>query len=149
MVFNHSGIDQNVIHVYGHEAFINELLENVIYHGMEGSRAVGETEVHDQGFEKSMVCSEGHFPLITLFDAHIVISPTYIQLCEVLGFGFRNIVDNIGDEGEWVGVLHRHGIELPVVLHELELTVLLIDKEDWGCHWRFQRVDSTTCKILL
>src|SRR6266481_8173174 len=149
MVFNRLGIDQNVVHVYGHEAFINELLENVIHHGLEGSRAVGETEVHDQGFEKSTVHLEGCFPLITLFDAHIVISPMYVQLHEVLGFGFRNLVDNIGDEGEWVGVLHCHGIELPVVLHEPELTLLLINKEDWGCHGRFQRVDSTTCKILL
>src|SRR6266481_5460881 len=111
--------------------------------------AVGETKVHDQGFEKSTVHLEGCFPLITLFDMHIVISPTYVQLREVLGFGFRNLVDNIGDEGEQVGVLHRHGIELLVVLHEPELTVLLIDKEDWGCHQRFRRVDLTTCKILL
>src|SRR6266481_2324043 len=36
MVFNCSGIDQNVIHVNGHEALINELLENVIHHGLEG-----------------------------------------------------------------------------------------------------------------
>src|SRR6266481_3973418 len=149
MVFDRLGIDQNVVHVYGHEAFINELLENVVHHGLEGSWAVGETKVHDEGFEKSKACSESSFPLITLFDTHIVISPTYIQLREVLGFGFRNLVDNIGDEGEWVGVLHHHGIELLVVLHEPELTVLLINKEDWGCHQRFRRADSTTCKILL
>jgi len=99
--------------------------------------AVGETKVHDQGFKKSMVRSEGCFPLITLSDTHIVISPIYIQLHEVLGFGFQNLVDNIGDEGEWVGVLHHHCIEFSVVLHEPEFTVLLVNEKDRGCHQRF------------
>src|SRR6266481_2214383 len=68
------GYRQNDIHVNGHQALINELLENVIHHGLEGGWAVGEAKVHDQWFEESPVCPEGSFPLVTLFDTYIVIS---------------------------------------------------------------------------
>ena len=65
---------------------VNEILEDVIHHHLEGSQAVGEAKEHDQGFEEASICLEGGLPLVSLFDPYIVISPSYVQLCEVLGF---------------------------------------------------------------
>ena len=45
MVFNHVSVYQDVIHINCHVAFIDEVLEDVVHHGLEG--AVGEAEVHD------------------------------------------------------------------------------------------------------
>src|SRR6266481_5958137 len=61
MVLDRSGIDQNVVHVYGHKAFINELLENVIHHGLEGSWAVGETEYMTRGSKSPRLIQKAAF----------------------------------------------------------------------------------------
>ena len=100
-------------------SFINEVLEDVIHHGLEGGQAVGEAEEHDQGFEEAPIHLEGSFPLISFFDSYIVVSPMYIQFRKVSGLGVRNPVDNIRHEGQRVGVLHCHCIELLVVLDKL------------------------------
>ena len=97
---------------------INEILEDVVHHHLEGSQAVGEAKEHNQGFEKASIRLEGSFPLVSLFDPYIVISPSYVQLCEVLGLGVRDLVDDIRDEGEWIGILHCHRIKLSVILDE-------------------------------
>ena len=88
-----------MINVNGHEALVNELLENVIHHGLEGGWAVGETEVHDQGFKESAVDLAGSFPLVTLFNTYIVISPAYVQLCEVLALASEILLTMSGTRG--------------------------------------------------
>ena len=98
---------------------INEILEDFIHHCLEGSPDVGKAKEHDQGFEEASIRPEGGLPLISLFDPYIVISPSYVQLCEVLGFGVRDPVDDIRDEGEWIGILHHHRVKLSVILDEL------------------------------
>ena len=89
---------------------VNEIFENVVHHHLEGSRAIGEAKEHDQGFEEASIHPEGGLPLVSLFDPYMVISPSYVQLCEVLGFGVRDLVDDIQDEGEWIGILHCHRV---------------------------------------
>jgi len=37
-------VDQNVIKVDAYQAFHDEVSENVIHHGLEGGRAIGETK---------------------------------------------------------------------------------------------------------
>ena len=95
---------------------IKEILEDVVHHRLEGSWAVGEAKEHNQGFEEASIRPEGSFPLVSLFDPYIVISPSYVQLCEVLGLGVRDPVDDIWDEGEWIGILHRYRVKLLVIL---------------------------------
>ena len=97
---------------------VNEIFEDVVHHHLEGSQAVDEAKEHDQGFEEASICPEGGLPLVSLFDPYIVISPLYVQLCEVLGFGVRDPVDDIQDEGKWVGILHHHRVKLSVILDE-------------------------------
>ena len=99
MVFNCVSVYQDIVHIDRHVSFINEVLEDVIHHGLEGGQAVGEAEEHDQGFEEAPIHSEGGFPLPSLFDSYIVVSPTYIQFRKVSGLGVQNPVDNVRYEG--------------------------------------------------
>ena len=66
---------------------VDEIFENAIHHRLEGGWVVGEAKEHVQGFKEALICPESSFPLISLFDLYIVISPSYVQLCEVLGLG--------------------------------------------------------------
>jgi hypothetical protein len=63
-------------------------------------------------------------------DADIIVSPSYIKLGEVL-HAFESI-DEIIDEGERVSISSCDGTECSIVLDEAELTILLLDEEDWG-----------------
>ena len=87
MMFDCVSIYENIDHVDCHIALINEVLENVIHHHLEGGQAVGEAEEHDKGLEEAPIHSEGSLPLVSLLDSYIVVSPVYIQLCEVLCLG--------------------------------------------------------------
>ena len=118
MMFNCVCIYQDVIHIDCHIALINEVLKDVVHHCLESSRTVGEAEEHDKGFEEASICSKGSFPLITLLDLYVVISPAYIQLREVSGLRVRDLVDNIWYEGERVGILHRYHIKFLIILDE-------------------------------
>ncbi|HEX9429584.1 MAG TPA: hypothetical protein VF944_04335, partial [Candidatus Bathyarchaeia archaeon] len=46
-------------------------------------------------------------------------------------------------------ILHSHGVQRAVVLHQMELAILLFNKEDWGGHWRFGWTDPTRIVIFL
>ena len=118
MVFYCLGVYQDVIQVNSYVTLINEIFEDVVHHRLEGSWAVGEAKEHDQGFEEASIHLEGSLPLISLFDLYVVISPSYVHLCEVLGFGVRDLVDDIWDEGKRVGIFYRHCIKLSVILDE-------------------------------
>ena len=116
MVFDRVSVYQDIVHIDCHVSFINDVLEDVVHHGLEGCRAVGEPEEHHQGFEEAPIHSEGGFPFVSLLDSYIVVSPMYIRFCKVSGLGVQNPVDNVQYEGQQVGVLHCHCIELSVVL---------------------------------
>ena len=57
---------------------------------------------------------ECRFPLISIFDAYIVVAPSNIQFGEILG-SFQ-LVDEFRDEGEGIGVLDGSFIEFSVIL---------------------------------
>jgi hypothetical protein len=63
---------------------------------------------------------EGSLPLISLSDADIILSPSYIKLGEV-SCTFE-LMDEIVDEGEGVSIFLRDGIECSIVLDKAELT---------------------------
>ena len=95
MMFNCVSIYKDTIHVDCHIALIDEVFENVIHHCLEGGWDVGEAEEHDKGLEDTPICSEGGLPFISLLDSYVVISPAYIQLCEVLCLGVQNSIEDI------------------------------------------------------
>jgi hypothetical protein len=73
---------------------------------------------------------KGSLPLIALSDANIIVSPSYIELGEVSRA--LESMDEIVDEGEGVSIFSHDGVECSIVLDEAELTILLLDEEDWG-----------------
>jgi hypothetical protein len=61
---------------------------------------------------------------------YIIISTAYIELGEVL-CTFESM-DQVVNEWERVSIFSHNGVECLVVLDEVELTILLLDEEDWG-----------------
>jgi len=82
---------------------------------LEGSRAVGHSEEHHEGFEEAAIGAEGHFPLISRLDAYIIEAPADVEFCEV--FSSAELRDEFGDEGERIFVLDGHGIQRAIVLN--------------------------------
>jgi len=75
-----------------------------------------------------MVGFEGSFPLVTRTDANIIIPPLNVKLGE--DSGVFEFVDDVRDERERILVLDRERVQLMVVLHWTEFTILLLDKEE-------------------
>ena len=77
--------DANVVHVYPYRGasefvFENGILEDVVHHGLKCCRRVSESEVHDCGFEESVLCFKCCFSFVSFFDTYVVVSPPNIQL---------------------------------------------------------------------
>jgi len=81
---------------------------------LEGSRAVGHSKEHYEGFEKASVGVEGCLPLISGLDAYIIETPADIQFCEIPGS--VELGDKLGDKGERIFILDSYGIQSTVVL---------------------------------
>ncbi|KAG5335218.1 hypothetical protein C0989_001819 [Termitomyces sp. Mn162] len=108
-------IDEDVIKVYAHYAFSNEIPEDIIHHCLEGGWAIGESKEHNKGLKQSPAGPEGSLSLISLLDMHIVVAPPDVQFSEVPCT--LEVIDELGNKGEGVAVLHSHGIKNPVVLN--------------------------------
>ena len=100
--------DQDVIQVHYDNPFRYDGSEDVIHHSLEGSRAVGHSEEHYEGFEEASVGTKGHFPLISGLDVYIIETPADIQFCEVLGSA--ELGDEFGDEGKRIFILDSYSI---------------------------------------
>ena len=85
-----------------------EFSEDVVHHGLESGGAVSEAEEHHQWFKESTVGAEGGLPFIPFFHTDIIETPSDIQLCEVPRPS--EFLYQLGDEWEWVFVLHCDGI---------------------------------------
>ncbi|KAG5338578.1 hypothetical protein C0989_006974 [Termitomyces sp. Mn162] len=124
----HFSIDEDVVKVYTYYALCYEILEDVVHHGLEGGRAVGESKEHNKQLKQFLVGPEGSLPLVSFLDAHIVVTPPDVQFSKVLHTS--EVVDELGDEQEGVMVLHHHRVENLVVLNQSEQAILLLDEED-------------------
>src|SRR6266436_5953080 len=138
--------DEDVIQVDTDYTLRDQILEYLVHHGLEGGRAVGEAEEHDQGFKKSSVCAECGLPLITFLNADIVVSPSDIKLGEVTRT--PESVNEVGDERQRIRILYCLCIQCPVVLDQSETSILLLDEEYRSCHWGLGGTDPTRCQIL-
>src|SRR5712664_761404 len=114
------------------DSFGDQVLEDVVHHGLESGRTIGEAEEHNQGLKEPSVCAESGLPLVTFLDADIVVSPANIQLGEVACT--PETIYEVGNERKRVDILNHLGVQCPVVLNQTEGPVLLLDKEDWCRH---------------
>src|SRR5882724_11233805 len=124
--------NEDVIHVDDYNLFIDELSEDVIHHCLEYRRAVSETKEYDKRFEQALFCPKGCLPLVSIRDSHVVVSPSDVQFGEVLLFASSHCIEDVGDQGQGVGVLHGQHVKLMVVLNETEASVPFLNEEDRG-----------------
>ena len=61
----------------------DEVLEDIIHHGLECHWTVGESKEHDKRFEEATVCVKCSLPLITILYPYIFEPPSHVQLGEV------------------------------------------------------------------
>jgi hypothetical protein len=141
ILFNVLGEDENVVKVYTNDPFHNEVLENVIHHGLEGRGRVSESKKHHQRFVEAMIGMKCCFPLIAHFHPRILVPPPHIELSEELhtlklSHQFRN-------EGERVVILDCNGVQHMIILHKMKGPILLFEEEDWGSHEILQGSDMS------
>ena len=97
------GVDSHIIHVDLKPLLWKHIRENVVHEGLKGGGGITESKEHDRWFEESHGSDESSLPLIFLLDANIVIFPTNVKFGEQ--GGFFHVVDELGDQGERIGVL--------------------------------------------
>jgi len=114
MLLFHLHKDQDVVQVYYNNPFCYDSSEDVIYYSLKGSRAVGHSEEHYEGFEEDSVGAKGCLPLISRLNVYIIETPVDIQFCEVPDS--TELGDELGDEGERIFILDGYGVQSMVVL---------------------------------
>src|SRR6266436_4117968 len=78
------GVDRDIIHIAYGLAIVDEILEDIIHHHLEGHGGVTQSKEHDGWLKQSSVSSECSLPLIPFLDLHIVESPSEIKYGEEL-----------------------------------------------------------------
>ena len=139
--------DKEVVHVDDKPPFFNHVLERIIHESLECGRGVGEPKEHHHWFEEAFMRDEGGLPLVTIFDANIVVPPADVKLSEQ--FGAFEFVDEVGDEGEWVGITGGVFIKVSIILTGAETAVFLFNEKEWGCLGGIQRTDLSAVKVFL
>ncbi|KAG5335563.1 hypothetical protein C0989_001005, partial [Termitomyces sp. Mn162] len=76
--FQHFGVDEDVVEVYAHYTFGNEVSEDVVHHCLKGGWAIGESKEYNKRFKQFLVGLEGSIPLVFLLVVHIVVAPPEI-----------------------------------------------------------------------
>ena len=95
---------------------------------LEGGRGISETESHDQWFKLSVSCGESGLPFISFLHVDIVIPPVQVNFGE--DFGSTSLIQELIDEGQRVPVVLSNLVKVPVVMTEVEFSILFLDKED-------------------
>ena len=93
------------------------------------------------------MCDEGGLPLVAIFDADVVVSPADVELGKQ--FGVFEFIDEVGDEGEWIGVAGGMFVQVSVILTGAEAAILLFDKAEWGCLRGVGRANLSTVEVFL
>ena len=120
-------------------SLVDQVPQDVVRHGLEGGRGVGEPKEHDRRLEEPPVGAEGCLPLVSLLYPHVVVTPVDVRIGE--DPGPLQLVDELLYQGQGVAILDRAFIQLPVVLDRSKGTILLFDEEEGGCHGRFRWSD--------
>ena len=123
--------DEEVIHVDDEPSFSDHISEQVIHESLECGRRVAKSKEHNCWFKKSFVGNKGCLPLVTILDADIILPSTNVECSEVVSI--FQLVHEVRDEREGIGVTGGMLVEVSVILTEMEFAILLLDKEEGGC----------------
>jgi len=122
-------------------------LEDLVHHGLEGSRAVGYSEEHHERFKEAAVGIEGRLLFISRLDVYIIEVLADVEFREVPGFA--ELGDEFGDKGERISVLDSHSVQCTIVLDLPERTIFLFNEEHRSCDRGFGRSDLSSMEVLL
>jgi len=125
------GEDEEVIHIDDKPSFSNHVSEGIVHKSSEGGGGVGEAEEHNGRFKEAFVGNKGGLPLMSIFDADVVVAPSDVKLSE--DFCISEFVDEVGNQGKGIGVSNGVFVEIPVVLAWAKSSILLCDEEERGC----------------
>jgi len=89
-------------------------LEDLVHYGLEGSRAIGYSKEHHEGFKEAVIGVEGHFPFISGLDVYIIEALADVEFCEV--FSSVELRDEFRDERKRISVLDSHSVQCVIVL---------------------------------
>jgi uncharacterized protein YfaA (DUF2138 family) len=127
------GVDKDIVHVDHDISLIDEVTEYVVYHQLKGSWGIREAKKHDHWFKQPSVGFE-HFPLVTIVDANVVISPTDVQLrkeCRSMTVHSCEPIHEFTYQGERGSILYSEGVQFVVILDGSKIAILLLDEEEW------------------
>ena len=127
------GVNEEVIHVNDKPSFCDHIAKGVIHEALESGGGIGETEEHHRKFKESFIGDKGSFPLMSIFDSDIIVSPLDVELGE--DFRPLEFIDEVRNEGKRVCVTDSVFIDIAIVLTGLEATILFFDKEERECLW--------------
>src|SRR6266446_132720 len=113
-----AGVDKDIIHIAYGLAIVDEISEDIVHHHLEHCGGVTQSEEHDGWLKQPLVSSECSLPLVPFLDPHVVEAPSEVKYSEE--FSIMEVGQNIGDEGEGVGVLDCDLIQLLIILYEVE-----------------------------
>ena len=147
MIFVIIGVDEEVVHVDDEPSFSNHIPERVGHESLESGGGVGHAEEHNCGFIESPVGNESGFPLVSILDLDVVISPSYVKLGEDLGvFEF---VDEVRDQREGVCISDCMAVKVLVILAGSKASILCLDEEERRGLGGFGRTDFPRVKIFI
>ena len=112
-----------VIHINDKEALMHFIGEHIVHHLLEHARAIAHSKEYHNWLISSDGCDKGSFPLVTTFDAHIVISLIKVHLC--VHITPLELVDQLRDKWQRVVIMDGTFIQISVVGHHTLLTILL------------------------
>ena len=141
------GEDEDIVKVDDHNSFVDNFFEDLIHETLEGCWRIGESKEHDCGFEEAAVGTECCFVLIALLDPDIVVSPPHVKFGEELGV--LGGVNELLNQGKWVLVLDCPLIEASVILDRAQGAILLLNKEERGCHRGLGWSDAAVLQVLI
>ena len=76
------GVDEEVIHVDDKPSFCDHIVKGIIHKALEGGRGISETKEHYGWLEESFVDDESSFPLMSVLNSDIVVSPLDVKFDE-------------------------------------------------------------------
>ena len=79
------GVDEEVIHIDDKPSFGDHIAEGVVHEPLKSGGGIGKPKEHDGRFKESFMGDEGRFPLVTIFNLYVVVSPVNIKLGEHFG----------------------------------------------------------------
>src|SRR5712675_1706828 len=106
------------------------LLKDGVHHHLKGGWGVGQSKEHDRWFEQPFVSDEGCFPLVSLSDTNIIVSPSYVELSKQ--GSSAGLIYELGNQREWVRISNGPLVQTSVVLDGSEFSVLFLNEEEGG-----------------